>query len=80
MKREEIVDGIVAVARQHLGFAGAFDPRLRLVEDLEFDSLKLLTLAAEVENRFRVTLDPDEEAGIATLGDLVALLEAKLPG
>jgi len=80
VKREEIVDGIVAVARQHLGFAGAFDPRLRLVEDLGFDSLKLLTLAAEVENRFRVTLDPDEEAGIATLGDLVALLETKLPG
>ncbi len=80
MTREEIVDGIVTVARQHLGFAGAFDPRLRLVEDLGFDSLKLLTLAAEVENRFRITLDPDEEARIATLGDLVALLETKLPG
>ncbi len=80
MTREEIADGIVAVAREHLGFTGAFESRLRLVEDLGFDSLKLLTLAAEVENRFRVTLDPDEEAGIATLGDLVALLETKLPG
>jgi acyl carrier protein len=77
--RAEIEDGIVAVARQHLGFAGDFDPRLRLVEDLGFDSLKLLTLAAEIENRFRVTLDPDEEATIATLGDLLAVLQAKLP-
>ena len=51
---------------------------MRLVEDLGFDSLKLLTLAAEIENRFRVTLEPDEEAGIATLGDLQELLLAKL--
>ncbi len=79
MRRAEIEAGIVAVAREHLGYAGDFAPGLRLVEDLGFDSLKLLTLAAEIENRFRVTLDPDEEAGIATLGDLVSLLETKLP-
>lgn len=78
MRRDEIAEGIVGVAREHLGFVGEYDDRLRLVEDLGFDSLKLLTLAAEVENRFRVTLDPDEEAGIATLGDLVAVLESKL--
>lgn len=79
MTGAEIEAGIVEVASQHLGYAGEFDARLRLVEDLGFDSLKLLTLAAEVENRFRVTLEPDEEAGIATLGDLLALLQTKLP-
>ena len=80
MRREEIVAGIAAVASEHLGFTGEFAPHLRLVEDLGFDSLKLLTLAAEIENRFRVTLEPDEEAGIATLGDLLKVLETKLPG
>ena len=78
MTAAEIEAGIAAVAREHLGFSGEFDPRLRLVEDLGFDSLKLLTLAAEIENRFRVTLEPDEEAGIATLGDLLAILQEKL--
>jgi acyl carrier protein len=78
--RAEIEAGIVDVARQHLGFTGTFEPQLRLVEDLGFDSLKLVTLAAEVENRFRITLEPDEESAIATLGDLASILATKLAG
>ena len=45
---------------------------MRLVEDLRLDSIRLLTLAVEVENRFRVRLDEVDEAGIETVGDLVA--------
>lgn len=78
MTATEIEEGIAAVAREHLGTTVPFDPRLRLVEDLGFDSLKLLILAAEIENRFRVTIEPEEEPGIRTLGDLVALLSRKL--
>ena len=68
--------GIAAVAREHLGH----DRRrcrlaARLVEDLGFDSIHLLTLAAEVENRFRVALDPEDDAAIETVGDLVDRLE-----
>ncbi|MEO8275166.1 MAG: acyl carrier protein [Thermoanaerobaculia bacterium] len=78
MTRAEIEAGILAVAREHLGYEGDFEPQLRLVEDLGFDSLKLVTLAAEVENRFRITLEPDEESAIATLGDLATILAQKL--
>ena len=59
----EILAGIAAVAREHLGFAGELAPDLRLVEDLRLDSIKLLTLAVEVENRFRVRLDPRTRPG-----------------
>jgi acyl carrier protein len=68
----QIIDGIAEVAREHLGWKGSLRPEMGLVEDLELDSLKTLTLALEVENHFRVCLD--EEAGIQTVGDLVAII------
>jgi acyl carrier protein len=67
----EILAGIAAVAREHLAYQGELRPEQRLVEDLGLDSVKLLTLAAEVENHFRVRLD-DSEAEIATVAELVA--------
>ena len=42
----EIEAGILEVATRHLGFTGKFDPRLRLVEDLGFDSLMRRTLSS----------------------------------
>ena len=78
MTREAILAGVAEVARQHLGRSTPLEPGQRLVEDLGLDSLGLLTLAAEVENRFRVALEPDDEARIATVGDLVDVLAAKL--
>jgi len=51
---------------------------MRLVEDLRLDSLRLLTLAIEVEDRFQVALDEQDEAAIETVGDLVAAVGRKL--
>ena len=78
MKDEAILAGIGEVARAHLGWSGAVTPEMRLVEDLRLDSLRLLTLAAEVENRFRVLLDEGDEAAIETVGDLVTIVRGKL--
>jgi len=78
MTRAEILAGIAAVAREHLDYAGELRPEQRLVEDLTLDSIRLLTLAAEVENRFEVALDADDEAGIETVADLVEAIAAKL--
>jgi acyl carrier protein len=69
---QEILDGIREVARRHLDHGGELRPEMLLAEDLELDSIKMLTLAVEVENRFRVRLDPSSEARIETVGDLVA--------
>lgn len=75
---EGIINGIAEVARKHLGWQGELRPEMRLVEDLELDSLKSLTLALEVENHFRVCLD--EELPILTVGDLIEIIQERLDG
>ena len=78
MNDREILAAIAEVAREHVGLRGTLSPAQRLVEDLDLDSIKALTLAVEVENRFRVAIDPDSEASIVTVGDLVRVVREKL--
>jgi acyl carrier protein len=78
MSEEAILEGIAEVARVHLGWEEELTPEMRLVEDLRLDSIRLLTLAMEVENRFRVRLDELDEGSIETVGDLVAVVRRKL--
>ncbi|HYN19806.1 MAG TPA: acyl carrier protein [Thermoanaerobaculia bacterium] len=80
MSDTAILEGIAQVARDHLGWEGPLTPEMRLIEDLRLDSVRLLTLAAEVENRFRVLLDERDEAGIETVADLIAIVRRKLRG
>jgi len=74
MTDAEILAAVEEVAREHVGYDGVLDPAQRLVEDLELDSIKALTLVVEVENRFRIALDPDVESEIVTVGDLVRII------
>jgi acyl carrier protein len=76
----EILATIAQVARETLRHEGPIEPGQRLVEDLELDSLQLLSLAVEVENRFRVRIEPPDEQRIRTIGDLVGIVAEKLGG
>lgn len=78
MTSATILEGIGEVARAHLNWQGELDEEMRLVEDLELDSIKTLTLALEVENHFRVCLPQDAE--IVTVGDLVRTISGALDG
>ena len=78
MKRAEILAHLTTLAREKVGYRGEIEPHQRLVEDLELDSLGLLTLATEVEDHFRICLDESDEASLVTVADLAALVERKL--
>lgn len=78
MDRAEVLRALAAIARDKLDYAGELVPGLRLVEDLELDSIRLLTLATEVEDHFRICLDEDDEAAIVTVADLADVVERKL--
>lgn len=51
-----------------------FPPEIRLVEDLGLDSLLLLNLALEVENRWQIVLGETPEDPPRTLSDLTDLV------
>ena len=78
MSDEEILARLAEIAAAKLDYHGELRPGMHLVEDLELDSIRLLTLSIEVEDSFRICLDEDDEAGIATAGDLVAVIREKL--
>ncbi|MCP3959843.1 MAG: acyl carrier protein [bacterium] len=78
MTRDEILHRIAEVARDKLELKVEVRPETRLVEDLELDSIRLLTLAMEVEDRFEICLDEEDEEGIVTVADLVDVVGRKL--
>ena len=72
------IRGTLADIAAKLGYRGTLRPELRLIEDLRLDSVGILTLAVEVEDRFRICLDAADEAAIRTIGDLERILRSKL--
>ncbi len=78
LSAEAVLFGVTEIAQRHLGWEGPLALDMRLVEDLALDSVRLLTLAAEVENRFRVLLDERDEAALETVANLVELVRRKL--
>jgi len=49
-----------------------------LKEQLKLDSLDLVSMAIELYEHIGVTVEASEVTGIATVGDLVGLLQAKI--
>jgi acyl carrier protein len=78
MTRDEILAAVERIAREALDYDGELVAEARLVEDLGLDSIRLLTLATEVEDHFRICLDEEDEATIVTAADLAAVVERKL--
>ncbi len=78
MKPQGILTEIGRLAREYADYVGPVRSEMRLVEDLELDSMRLFTLATEVENYFRIRLDEGDETDLVTVGDLVAVIERKL--
>lgn len=52
------------------------EPEQRLLEDLAMDSLELVELAMELDERWNIRLDRVRLAGVATVADVAALLGA----
>lgn len=69
---------VQAVLREFCECCGDITPQSRLVDDLELESVMLLTLVAELENHYRTALDITDYAEIQTVQDVVEAINSHL--
>ena len=73
----EVLAVLEAIGREKLDWDGALSRELSLGEAMELDSMRLLTLVVEVEDRFEICLEESDEIGIETVGDLIDVVRAR---
>ena len=72
-----IIEGIREILGR-LGVDRPVDRDTRVDEGLGLDSIRRIELVIEIENRFRVRLEPEDEEEIETIGDLVRVIRRRL--
>ena len=78
MTRKEIELKILKIFHDTCGVLQKIDPHSHLYDDLELDSVGLLTLACEIENEFQILLPTSEEEIPSTVKELVDFIELRL--
>lgn len=56
----------------------AVDPNVHLLKDLKMDSLDILDMVMEVEDRFDITIAQSDLLNVHTLNDLAILVKDKM--
>ena len=72
MSNEEITTGLAAIVEEVAGVDAA-DVTIdkSFVDDLDIDSLSMVEIAVQAEDRFGVKIPDDELANLKTVGDAV---------
>ena len=74
----DLLTRIIAITAEEAGIpADRITRESRFAEDLDIDSLGLLTIATQVEESFSVSLDDDLIPTLPTVGSLVDLVTAQ---
>jgi acyl carrier protein len=74
---DEVLSEIARVLRDDLGLSRPPRQEDDLVNDLQLDSVGLLTLVVGLEDHFRVALKEEDAAAVRTVGDLASLVHRR---
>jgi acyl carrier protein len=79
MSRDALRQALAELVEQETGTKpGQLSDETVLTEGLGMDSIDLIGLVVQVENRFKVKISTEELRKIAHVGELLNLLESKL--
>ncbi|MEV6769487.1 meromycolate extension acyl carrier protein AcpM [Nocardia sp. NPDC051030] len=74
--QEEIVAGIAEIVEEVTGIeASEVMLEKSFVEDLDIDSLSLVEIAVQLEDKYGVTIPDEDMAGLRTVGDAVTYVQ-----
>ncbi|CAM4450376.1 meromycolate extension acyl carrier protein AcpM [Nocardia ninae] len=74
--QEEIVAGIAEIVEEVTGIdAAEVTIEKSFVEDLDIDSLSLVEIAVQLEDRYDAKIPDEDMAGLRTVGDAVAYVQ-----
>jgi acyl carrier protein len=75
---EEIEQELAAIVEEIAGVAAAdVTPDKSFVDDLDIDSLSMVEIAVQAEDKFGVKIPDDELANLKTVGDAVNYIAGK---
>jgi acyl carrier protein len=75
---EEIEQELAAIVEEIAGVAAAdVTPEKSFVDDLDIDSLSMVEIAVQAEDKFGVKIPDDELANLKTVGDAVNYIASK---
>ena len=78
MANEEIEKELAAIVEEIAGVAAAdVTPEKSFVDDLDIDSLSMVEIAVQAEDKFGVKIPDDELANLKTIGDAVNYISGK---
>lgn len=78
--REQLLTEVSKVLRSFCGVEFDVRESSRLAEDLQLDSVGLLSLAVNLENQYRIRIADDPTTPPQTVGDVIDLLQSALSG
>ncbi|ACU35277.1 MULTISPECIES: acyl carrier protein [Actinosynnema] len=78
MSNEDIQKGLAEIVEEVAGVTAAeVTPDKSFVDDLDIDSLSMVEIAVQAEDRFGVKIPDDQLANLKTVGDAVEYITSK---
>ena len=72
---QEILDGLAEIVSEETGLpTDSVSPEKSFTDDLDIDSLSMMTIVTLAEEKFSVRIPDDEVKNLTTVGDAVAYI------
>jgi acyl carrier protein len=73
---QEILSGLAEIVNEETGLpVDAVEPAKSFTDDLDIDSLSMMTIVVNAEEKFGVRIPDDDVKNLATVGDAVAYIQ-----